>query len=219
MPGETRLKNKAPLKDNTGILTWVAQNITNFTAPPIIAIPTYLILGLYDTEKHIPPENYWLGQFLAITFGVTIPIFVVLTLRVSHKVNNIHIPIRSQRTIPFILTIASYLVGVLFLLGFYGNGYVTALATCYTVNLIIVLLINFFWKISVHMTGVGSPLAILTITSGGIIAPLFFLFPMVGWTRVYLKAHTLPQVIWGSIFGYFFSLFQFIYIFKPLGWF
>ncbi|NWJ48303.1 MAG: hypothetical protein HXX08_20805 [Chloroflexi bacterium] len=219
MPGETRLKNNVSVKENTGTLTRVARNITNLAAPPILAIPTYLILGLYDTESHIPSERYWLGQFLAITFGVTIPIVLVLLLRIGNKVNSIHIPIRSQRTIPFILTITSYLVGVVLLLVFYGNGYVTALAICYTANLLIVLLINFFWKISVHMTGVGSPLAILTITSGGVIAPFFLLFPMVGWARVYLKAHTLPQVIGGSVFGYFFSLFQLIYIFKPIGWF
>jgi len=49
------------------------------------------------------------------------------------------------------------------------------------------------------------------------VAPLWLLVALVAWARVHLRAHTLGQVLAGSLLGYFFTLFLFIFVFHLAG--
>jgi membrane-associated phospholipid phosphatase len=58
-----------------------------------------------------------------------------------------------------------------------------------------------FWKISGHAAAVSSAAAIFVLMLGPAWLPLLVLIPAVGWSRVVLRAHTLAQVVAGSLFG------------------
>jgi membrane-associated phospholipid phosphatase len=217
MSGEPRAGINSLSAPASDPLRKLARAISNFTAPPFLAIPTYIIVGLHDQE--FKGLNFWLGEFLAITFGVTLPVVTVGIMFSLNKLTDMHIPIREQRNLPYLLSILSYAIGTLLLWLLVGSGLLLGVMLCYTVNVAIVAIINLGWKISAHATGVGGPLAALTVLFGWAMLPLFLLMPIIGWARVYLKAHTLGQVVAGSIFGYGFTLLQLLLIFKPLGWF
>jgi membrane-associated phospholipid phosphatase len=68
--------------------------------------------------------------------------------------------------------------------------------------------ITLFWRISLHMLGVASVCTLYWLHPGfsgnwvlGLLA--VFLVFWVGWARLYLNAHTLMQVIVGSLIGFF----------------
>ena len=128
------------------------------------------------------------------------------------------IPLREQRTLPYLAAIASFGLAFGLIYALLGGGSLAAIMLASTVNGLIVLFINFYWKISAHATGLAGPLAALTSVYGWPILPLYLLLPLVDWARVYLKAHTLGQVIVGSLFGLLCTAVQFELIFRPLGW-
>ena len=196
-----------------------ANLISNLTAPPLLAVPTYLILGLCDQHKHLFSQgDLWYGLGLAIFLGVIFPIAVVLVLHNRRIISDIHISIRQQRTVPYLAAIAAYFLAAILIYLRVGPGILAAIMFCYGFNSFVVMCINFGWKVSAHATGVGGPLAALTLIFGWSITPLYLLIPLVNWARVYLRAHTLGQVIIGSLLGFGLTLTQLVLVFRPLGW-
>lgn len=196
-----------------------ADLISNLAAPPILAVPTFVILGVHDQlQNKTSAANLLLGLAIAIICGVIFPIGLVLMLRSRGIVSDLHISIRQQRTIPYLGGILSYLVGFALIYNLIGVGILSAVMLCYAVNTLIILCINFGWKVSAHATGLGGPLAALTLIFGWGVWPLYVLVPIVNWARVFLKAHTLGQVIVGTCLGFGLTLIQLGLIFRPLGW-
>lgn len=70
---------------------------------------------------------------------------------------------------------------------------------------IIIFLIRFRWKISLHVSILTTLLTVLVVINARLIA-LLFLIPIVAWSRVRLKAHTVMQVIMGFVVGLLISL-------------
>jgi len=219
MSGQTHLEKETSYRAPGNGWTRFARIVTNVTVPPFLAIPTYIVLGSYDQERIGSSYNLFISLIIAITFSFTVPVITVLVLRSQQKVSDVHITIREQRTVPFLITIVSYIIGSGLLWLVSGPSRLAATMLCYTTISIAIMLINFYWKISVHAAGVGGPLAALTLTIGWVAVPFFILIPLVDWARVYLKAHTVGQVVAGSFLGYFATLLQILLLFRPVGWF
>ncbi len=63
-------------------------------------------------------------------------------------------------------------------------------------------MINIFWKISIHCVGVGGATALLFPIAGvGKAWPVMLTVLLVGWARLRLGAHTVPQVLAGFTLG------------------
>jgi membrane-associated phospholipid phosphatase len=68
-------------------------------------------------------------------------------------------------------------------------------------GIVVLAAVSPFWKISGHAAAVSSAAAIFVLMLGPAWLPLLVLIPAVGWSRVILRAHTLAQVVAGSLFG------------------
>ncbi|MCA9380575.1 hypothetical protein KC675_05340, partial [Candidatus Dojkabacteria bacterium] len=64
---------------------------------------------------------------------------------------------------------------------------------------IILIIIHVFYRISFHTALNTSLVILLNHIEGCIFWPLFLLIPVIAWTRLILKKHTLFQVILGAI--------------------
>lgn len=184
-----------------------ARFITHITAPPVLAIPGYFLLGNISQARHPVSGGLSPLLMLAFLFGTAGPILLIVLLKAFNLIGDIHIARQSQRTLPFLLCIVSFTLGTLVMRHFYGWHLLTVLLGCYAVNTLIVMLINFKWKISVHATGLGGPMAAFCMAIGWAILPgMLVLLAVVCWARIYLKAHSLGQVLAGSGLGFAFTV-------------
>lgn len=105
---------------------------------------------------------------------------------------------REMRTIFFAEMIISYcLAAIIF---FAADARIMFLAALgYAFVTLILMGINFAWKISGHGAGVAGPITAFVYVYGAKFALLFLLLVPMAWARVRLNAHTLWQVTAGSL--------------------
>ena len=71
--------------------------------------------------------------------------------------------------------------------------------------------------ISVHTTGLSGPVCALIILLGPVGAVFGLIYPVLIWSRVTLKKHTMAQAITGGVFGFIMTaveMFLFIFMFN-----
>lgn len=153
----------------------------------------------------------WLIIVLMALVTVLLPLTSVPLLINFKKIRSIDLDNKNERIIPLMISLLSYLFAIYafrhlnirlpyLLLGFLvGAGFTN----------LFLLVINFWWKISVHMAGIGGMLALLFVVSWveASLSPWYFvaLVGLSGWvasSRLLLNAHTLAQVLAGAALGF-----------------
>lgn len=145
-----------------------------------------------------------------LLFTGILPAVPVLLMMRKGQIKDMFISRREERTMPYLFSMLAYVFWVLFLLRtLHFPMSLLVFAIGCVVSIFAMVFINLKWKISAHATGVGG-------LAGGIfgvcyqmgINPvwLFVLAIVVSGlvmiSRVYLKAHTLGQVLAGFLLGF-----------------
>lgn len=194
----------------------IAKTVSTIANPPIITIPLFLLVcivlsfenGVFDFNKFI------ILEIISLVFTSVLPMAIILfwakKLNTDKDISN-----REDRFIPLIIGIISYFIG--FIISFILNvdNFLTLGLLCYAVNTGVVLLITTKWKISVHTTGISGPVGALILLLGPVGAAFGIIYPIVIWSRVLLKKHTLAQAICGGVQGFFLTVIE-IYLFMNL---
>lgn len=183
----------------------VAKILSTFMNPPIICIPLFLIISIVladgDINKFIPLEA------ISLVFASILPMAIILgwakILDTDNDISN-----RSDRFVPLIVGIISYFIGFLVSLYMKVDIFMSILLLCYTVNTFIVMLITTKWKISIHTTGLSGPVGALIVLTGLFGALFGLLFPILIWSRITLKKHTMAQAVAGGVQGFFLTVFD-----------
>lgn len=190
----------------------IANYISTFTNPPIITIPLFLIIciilsfedGVFNLSSFIVLE------LISIVFASILPMAIILywarKLGTDKDISN-----RSDRYTPLVVGIVSYFIGFLVSLTVNVNHFLTILLLCYSINTGVVLLFTSKWKISVHTTGLSGPVGALILLLGPFGAIFGILYPILIWSRVTLKKHTMAQAISGGVQGFFLTILEFYF--------
>ena len=194
----------------------VAKAISAVTNPPIICIPLFLIIctvlsfenGTFNISK------FAVLEIISLIFTSALPLAIILLwakrIGTDRDISN-----RSDRYMPLIIGIISYLIGFMICIIFNLDHFLTALLLCYATNTGVVLLFTIKWKISVHTTALSGPVAALILLLGPLGAIFGVIYPVLIWSRVLLKKHTLAQAISGGVQGFFLTVLEmylFIYL-------
>ena len=191
----------------------IAKPISTFTNPPIICIPLFFIIclilsfqdGLFDLNKFLQLE------VISLIFTSILPMAIILfwakKLGTDKDISN-----RQDRFMPLIVGIISYFIGCMISFMLNLDNFLSVLLLCYSINTGVVLLITTKWKISVHTTGLSGPVAALILLAGPFGAIFGILYPILIWSRVLLKKHTLAQAIAGGVQGFFLTVLE-MYLF------
>jgi membrane-associated phospholipid phosphatase len=195
---ENRLKTKS------------ARLISEITNAPIIAIPVLIIINYY-----LDPSNWLFYSVVSIFFMCITPTIIGVWWSRRQKVE-VDMPVKEDRVYPLLMIIFFYILGVITLYYLNAPPFTTALMFCYLSNSIVVFFITLHWKISIHAIGFAGPAGALIYLFGywGIIFTL--ILPLVMWSRVYLKRHTVGQVVVGGFLGLFLTYGQLYIIFNLL---
>lgn len=176
-------------------------------------MPLYgVILFCVAARKLLPilPASY-MGMCIAGTAVLTliIPIILLVFLWRKGYIDSLHIDNAKQRTTPYIYTLICY--------GFWAYfvrvtvkmpTFMLLVAIGAMVALLAVTIINHWWKISAHLTGIGGLLGgIFSFTLNYSILPLMLIIIvlllalLLMYARIYLQAHTPMQVVCGFLLG------------------
>jgi len=172
----------------------MAEVISQVFSAPVVAALTFVVLIV-----SVKASNLMILIMISLTFGTAVPLILLYLLSRKGIIPDLYASKRESRAIPFIGAILSYLLGAIFLLVTEAPSIVTAVMLCYLGNSLIMMLVTFKWKISIHTSGITGPATALTYFLG-VWALLFFgLAIPVGWARIKLKAHTLTQATAGAL--------------------
>ncbi|MGF1425713.1 hypothetical protein [Kitasatospora sp. LaBMicrA B282] len=138
---------------------------------------------------------------VAALFSAVIPILFIKWGEKKGHWGDRHVRRRQDRlyVIPGILLSVAAGLTLTYCLG--GPREVTALVIAMLVSLFVVLAITVWWKVSVHTAVSAGAIAILVLAYGPWPLLLSPLVPVIGWSRVKLRDHTLAQVVVGTFLG------------------
>lgn len=177
----------------------LARFISTLFVPPSFTI---IIFTIFAFALESVPIKQGVTILTALVFGFIAPIVLFLILRNKGKLTDQDASIKEERTIPFLIAIIFYLIGLWVLIKYDLNIISIAFWFCYISNTVITIFINKFWKISAHAMGAAGPFAAVVFAFGWIGLFMLPIVLLVGWSRIKLKCHTLTQVIAGILLAF-----------------
>jgi membrane-associated phospholipid phosphatase len=183
----------------------LARIISTLFVPPSFTIIVFTVFAFTLETESLKTVITILVAFL---FGFAAPIILFVVLRNRKKIVDLDASIKEERTTPFLISVGFYLIGLVILIIFKISIISIAFWFCYISNTLVTILINKHWKISAHAMGAAGPLAALTYAFGSIALLFSVIVFLVGWSRIQLKVHTLPQVLAGLLLAFFSTYLQ-----------
>ncbi|MGP0222004.1 MULTISPECIES: phosphatase PAP2 family protein [unclassified Paenarthrobacter] len=181
----------------TGPWRTFARGLTEVFQPPVVV--TLLLLISPAIEPGFP-GTAWFGA-LAAFFTCVLPLGYVLVLVKLGRITDHHVSDRRQRTPLLLLSLVSVLAGLAVLQWLHGPASVSVMIIALIGGIAVLAVVSAFWKMSGHGSAISAAAVIVVLMFGPAWSPVLLLIPAVGWSRVVLRAHTLGQVIAGSLFG------------------
>ncbi len=178
------------------MLARTAHLISDVLSPAVLAIPG-LLLGVWYSGA---AQTY---GYALVYFAVAIPLPVayVLWLVKSGRIADFHLPNRRDRRGPFAVVSASGLGGIGLLAYLEAPTPFVALLVAALAQTVLLFAITLAWQISIHAATAAGLATFAVLTLGGAAVSLAALVPVVMWARVYLRRHTLAQVLVGAALG------------------
>ncbi|MDP3941617.1 MAG: hypothetical protein Q8Q49_04905 [bacterium] len=175
----------------------IAQIISFFSNPFFIALPIPFLLVYHETNNTLYAFKWMIFSML---FIVMVGLFVLYEVR-RHAFSDIDVSHREQRPLffAFVMFVSLLYLGSLFVLHGPIGLYV---AVGGMLGSIIVLgLVNQRIKASMHVAGIAAFFTVLSLLYGGIHGFWLLMIPVVAWSRVKTKRHTVPEAVVGCVLG------------------
>lgn len=149
--------------------------------------------------------------YVLFIFGTTalIPMLAVGVMKLTGHIQSILLQEQEERNIPYLVTAIMYLFDYYFLSHLHSAAPIRAYLLACACIVVLVVIINHFYKISVHAASLGA-LAGIVVT----LVPFanwdlrWMLIPVVVITgitlsaRLFLLAHSKLQLLWGWVLGF-----------------
>ena len=176
-------------------------------------MPLYGMLLFFTSTQTLLPllPTAYIVIGIAGTMVLTLLIPVILLLYMWRKgyIDSLHMHDSKQRTTPYIYTLICYCFWAYFLHATLQLPiFMLLVAIGAIVALLIVTIINHWWKISAHLTGIGGLLGgICSFALNYSILPIYLIITalllslLLMYARLYLNAHTPLQVVCGFLLG------------------
>jgi len=173
----------------------LARILSTIFNPFLTALALFVILAHVSAKDTF---DFWRLLFISTFFTSIGPMVYVFWLYASDRISDLDMSVRREREMVFGAFVVFYLAGAATLWAAHAPRLMIAAMLGYFASTLIVQYITRYWKISTHALGITAPLVALTLLYGRQPLPFLVLVPMVCWARVYLKAHTIMQVIAGA---------------------
>jgi hypothetical protein len=96
---------------------------------------------------------------------------------------------------------ASVAAGLALLAALGAPGLLTGYLSFMLASVMLLALVTLVWKISIHCAVASGSVAILAFSYGPVALSGYALVALLGWARVAMRDHTVPQVVAGAVLG------------------
>ena len=175
-----------------------SETVTHiFNYGPWVAL--VLIVGVFKTG--LTSSQVKLILPISLIFDLIVPLLIYFLLIKIGKITDKSLIKREDRTFLFGVSSCFALVATVF--AFYlANDLFFKLHLMFFIVGFTTFLITLFFKISGHMIINTSFIFILNFLFGWSLLWLFLIVPVVAFARLYLKAHTLAEILAGAAVGF-----------------
>ncbi len=175
----------------------IAEIISLVLNPLVVLIPIPFFLVFEKTENFLLAFEWTLVSlffislyFLLILIGIRLGIFSDLDLSK-----------REQRPAAFLVGLFLAIGYLIFLFLFHAPGILQIGTFALILGVIVIGVINTFTKVSWHLAVLSAFLTFIVLVEGWEFLVGFVLLPVLAWSRIKTKNHTLLQTLLGSIIG------------------
>ena len=151
----------------------------------------------------LEPFMHFINSLIVLT-SIVFPLLIILFFLLTKRIKSIEMQYHKDRSIPLLLcalslSLGTFLVGQILLYA----PIIKAELLCAIILLVFASIITKYWKISLHMIGIGGLVGAITgihLCYGGltqVIVPLILTAGIIGVARVMLKAHNNIQIYAG----------------------
>lgn len=183
--------------DRVGMVR-AAYHISNVLSPPVMFAVTGIAFGIY--ERPVWPGLAW-GLFYGTLTSLVPILFVGYMLR-SGRIGDLHMSQKQERNLPYLIALGMSVIAVTVIWLLDGPDLLRCLAIYNIVALSLLSLINTRWLISIHATAAAGTWLMASLVFGWVVSLLLLpLVILICVVRVYLKRHTVAQVLAGVVLG------------------
>lgn len=175
-------------------------------------MPLLLLFIVFNTDSYIqlsiPLKLQALIYLLVFISTFLMPVFAAILLVRNGIVKSVQMETKEERRLPFLITATFYFLTFYLLRQVRIPSLIYFLFLGASLTIMITMSINFRYKISAHMVGIGGVVGALIgisirlfIDYRLLIMLLLFIAGLVGSSRIVLKAHSPAQIYSGFIVG------------------
>lgn len=178
--------------------------------PLLMPLYSIALLVLYTNFYDLYPGQMFKFLLPTVIFTFIIPSFFIFVLKKMRYIRDYALAYAPDRSLPYMIFIISNISLTLFFYNSHVFYWTLGLIAAPAIIGLVGLIINFFWKISAHMLGIGglvggvfsvcfnvkgtNPIALFAI--------LLILSGLLGVCRLYLRGSSASQVYVGFILGF-----------------
>lgn len=199
MSGKVKVMPRDFYKKDTIGLVWLARLYSNVVSPPVMSA----VLGLLVSFR---VATGWTAVGWYLVYGsltALSPIVFVLALLRLGYIEELHMTNTRERYLPYVVSVCCAAVAYLALSAWQGPELLGCLALLTVVQLTFLSVVNVFWLISLHAAGAMATSMVVAFVWGGFWGMVVGvpLVVSVCYVRLFLRRHTLGQVMAGLVVG------------------
>lgn len=167
------------------------QKLTNYAVsyPWLIVLLLLIFISVIRKYSIQNIDIIYVGALFIQTFG---------SAYILKKKLNLDKKDRTNRTIFLLAILSGWLIISLIFIGLHLSYFIIELLILSLCITTVLTIINIYYRISFHTSLNTSLLILLNHIADWSFWPLFLIIPIIAWTRLALKKHTLYQVILGA---------------------
>jgi membrane-associated phospholipid phosphatase len=174
----------------------MARWVSNVFCPPVLAVA-----GIFLISFQLASLAAWLWSGFIFLGSIASPLGYILFQLKRGKVSDFEIYHREQRKGSYIFTLVCGTITLLVMWLFAAPILIITLGAASLLQVGIMFLINTRWKISAHAAAMALFVTLLVYLFGRPLLPTTVGIPLMVWSRVSLRRHTLLQTLAGSALG------------------
>ncbi|RXQ95103.1 PAP2 family protein [Ancylomarina salipaludis] len=196
------------------------SRIISGLAHPML-MPLYALYLIFHSDTFLDFTPFTLVKAIYLIVFITtvlLPISCLPLLKSYSLISSFDLSERRDRMIPLALAVLSYSLGFYLLSKLPGSNIFARLQLAGIFSLLLLLITSYWWKISLHMAGIGGLCALIFTFSVRFSTSLRTMFMMsllaagfLAYSRLKLNRHTSAQIYVGFMFGFIVVFLTFIY--------